>query len=598
MQRVDPTHGWWRVARARAHAPDRRAPHRPDHERPARSSPRRFASILERETSRVSDDRRVHRATGVRARIRRSTCTTCTCGACRSTTTSRAASYWPLLSEEEQARASRFVRDMHRRRFVIAHGALRIILAGYVDTEPRVARLRERASTASRRCADRDAEPSAVEFNLSHSDDLALVAVTRTRAVGVDLERWSEGWSIWSSPSASSRPVSATRCAPSRTRPTWSKRDSSPPGRARRRTSRPRGRGSRAGLHHFDVALAPGEPARLLADRLDRRGDGAVVDDRARAGAAATPPPWWLRRPLARCCSSRCDPPHRWPQPFDRSSWSGVCFEGRTQCAVQRRRPFDSPPALRERLMRSRLLAAALVLAVTAACGGDGAVLRVDVTAPCTERGGGTVTTGFVAQDAVRRRHDLRLPGLHPGELQHELGARSPSSSSCTVRRRREATTSAQTNVGLGPVVKANAVHLPGHRRVPAGPGDRRVRRQRDLRPHHCRRARQDAGRVREGRPEARLSHRACRTVASAATRSRIAIRRSSRRGCRSPRRSAGRCISRRRDADAGIPARRAGAEDASPSGSSTARHDTQVSVNDSRRDRDRRSRRTATRTS
>jgi phosphopantetheine--protein transferase-like protein len=32
---------------------------------------------------------------------------------------------------------------------------------------------------------------SGVEFNLSHSDDLALVAVARGRAVGVDVERWS-----------------------------------------------------------------------------------------------------------------------------------------------------------------------------------------------------------------------------------------------------------------------------------------------------------------------------------------------------------------------------------------------------------------------
>ena len=30
-----------------------------------------------------------------------------------------------------------------------------------------------------------------------------------------------------------------------------------------------RGEGVRRGLHNFDVTLAPGEPARLLADRLD-----------------------------------------------------------------------------------------------------------------------------------------------------------------------------------------------------------------------------------------------------------------------------------------------------------------------------------------
>src|SRR5215213_2665297 len=38
---------------------------------------------------------------------------------------------WALLSDEEQVRARRFVQDHHRRRFVVAHAALRRILAGY-----------------------------------------------------------------------------------------------------------------------------------------------------------------------------------------------------------------------------------------------------------------------------------------------------------------------------------------------------------------------------------------------------------------------------------------------------------------------------------
>src|SRR5215211_7614675 len=43
---------------------------------------------------------------------------------------------WDLLSPEERGRARRFFQEHHRRRFVVAHVALRRILAGYTARAP------------------------------------------------------------------------------------------------------------------------------------------------------------------------------------------------------------------------------------------------------------------------------------------------------------------------------------------------------------------------------------------------------------------------------------------------------------------------------
>lgn len=180
----------------------------------------------------------------------------------------RAASYWSLLSDEERARASRFVRDVHRRRFVVAHGALRLVLADYVDAEPTALEFiaGEHGKPALRQVAGRPA----VEFNLSHSDDLALVAVAHARPVGVDLERWSEGVEHLDLAerffSAGERDaLRALAHAPELVEEgffaAWTRKEA---------YLKATGHGISRGLHHFDVALSPGEPARLLADRLDR----------------------------------------------------------------------------------------------------------------------------------------------------------------------------------------------------------------------------------------------------------------------------------------------------------------------------------------
>jgi 4'-phosphopantetheinyl transferase len=91
-----------------------------------------------------------------------------------------------VLSPEEAERAARFRSPADGRRFVAAHAALRSILARSVGADPRELRLT--AEDGGKPFLEAPLAAGAVHFNLSHSRDLALVAVSRGREVGVDLE--------------------------------------------------------------------------------------------------------------------------------------------------------------------------------------------------------------------------------------------------------------------------------------------------------------------------------------------------------------------------------------------------------------------------
>lgn len=95
-----------------------------------------------------------------------------------------------VLDAGEQRRAAAFAFDRHRLRYVNAHVALRGILAGQLGRTPAALRfVREPCPGCGEphgRPALADA-PSDVHFSLSHSGDLALVALAAT-PVGADVE--------------------------------------------------------------------------------------------------------------------------------------------------------------------------------------------------------------------------------------------------------------------------------------------------------------------------------------------------------------------------------------------------------------------------
>jgi 4'-phosphopantetheinyl transferase len=106
-----------------------------------------------------------------------------------------------LLSEDERERANRYRAPEARERFVITRTALREILAREAGLPPE--RLRFSYPCA---CGRADCEPSHrkprldletdLRFNVSHTNGLALIAVTRGRELGVDVERVQPGIAI------------------------------------------------------------------------------------------------------------------------------------------------------------------------------------------------------------------------------------------------------------------------------------------------------------------------------------------------------------------------------------------------------------------
>lgn len=93
------------------------------------------------------------------------------------------ATFANLLTPEEQARAARFHFDKDRKRFVIARGLLRKILSQYVNAEPQALRFDYTAHGKPEL-----QQHSYLQFNVSHSHQAILYAVTRAQAVGVDIE--------------------------------------------------------------------------------------------------------------------------------------------------------------------------------------------------------------------------------------------------------------------------------------------------------------------------------------------------------------------------------------------------------------------------
>jgi 4'-phosphopantetheinyl transferase len=171
------------------------------------------------------------------------------------------------LAEDERVRAARFHFEKDRCRFVAARGALRAILGRYLRVPP--ARLRFRYGPHGKPALAAEFAGSGLEFNVSHSHSLALLAVARGRALGVDVERLradAAGREI-AERFFSAYEVSALCGLPAARQPRaffdcWTRKEA---------YVKARGEGLSFPLADFDVSLRPGEPAALLCVRGDER---------------------------------------------------------------------------------------------------------------------------------------------------------------------------------------------------------------------------------------------------------------------------------------------------------------------------------------
>lgn len=90
-----------------------------------------------------------------------------------------------LLSAEERQRADRFIRAQDAARFRVGRARLREILARYLAVDPQ-AIVFGYGTHGKPHIA---APVTPLRFNLTHSDERAAVAVSRTADVGIDIER-------------------------------------------------------------------------------------------------------------------------------------------------------------------------------------------------------------------------------------------------------------------------------------------------------------------------------------------------------------------------------------------------------------------------
>jgi 4'-phosphopantetheinyl transferase len=159
-----------------------------------------------------------------------------------------------LLSDQERARADRFHFAKDREAHIAAHGALRLILAKHLNCP--AAEILFKEGTNGKPAV------AGLRFNLSHSANLGLVAVTSDRELGVDVEHIDPHRADVSvahrffSPSEASalealppeqQTVAFLNC--------WTRKEA---------YLKAIGLGLSVPLDSFDVSLAPGEPARLL----------------------------------------------------------------------------------------------------------------------------------------------------------------------------------------------------------------------------------------------------------------------------------------------------------------------------------------------
>ena len=92
-----------------------------------------------------------------------------------------------ILSDQETQRASRFHFDRDRRRYIAAHGHLRLILARYLGRNPKSLTFSTNQYGKPYLSSNQE-DSTALLFNLSHSFNLSVIALSLDLETGIDIE--------------------------------------------------------------------------------------------------------------------------------------------------------------------------------------------------------------------------------------------------------------------------------------------------------------------------------------------------------------------------------------------------------------------------
>lgn len=168
------------------------------------------------------------------------------------------------LSQDERDRADRFKFELDRKRYVVGRGALRLLLARILDVPVEQLRF-EYAASGKPALAAGHRLP--LNFNVSHSGDLILVAVAIGRALGIDVERIRTDLAT---ERIAAQYFSTVECEVLASLAVHARREAFFACWTRKEAYvKARGDGLLLPLDQFDVAFRPGEVPRLLATRDD-----------------------------------------------------------------------------------------------------------------------------------------------------------------------------------------------------------------------------------------------------------------------------------------------------------------------------------------
>ena len=169
------------------------------------------------------------------------------------------------LAPDERSRAERFYFQKDRDHFIVARGILRAILSRYLETEPD--QVRFYYASYGKPELTKEFDSHGLRFNVSHSQGLALFAITRNREVGVDLEEIRPGISSEEIAERffSPQEVSVLRALPNDLQDEaffncWTRKEA---------YIKAKGEGLSMPLDTFDVSLVPGESAALLSTKAE-----------------------------------------------------------------------------------------------------------------------------------------------------------------------------------------------------------------------------------------------------------------------------------------------------------------------------------------
>jgi 4'-phosphopantetheinyl transferase len=170
-----------------------------------------------------------------------------------------------ILSPEERQKAERFHFQVDRERHVVGRALVRITMGRLLDRRPD--NFRFRYNKFGKPCLADDANERGLQFNVSHSGELILVALAANRRIGVDVERIREDLRIEGIAGRffSSREQADLAALPADLRHDaffrcWSQKEA---------FIKARGEGLSLPLDSFDVTLRPTEPPALLETRPD-----------------------------------------------------------------------------------------------------------------------------------------------------------------------------------------------------------------------------------------------------------------------------------------------------------------------------------------